>query len=167
MVMTPLELKEHEFKKAFRGYAEEEVDDFLERVIKDYEDLYRENLSLKEQIELKEGNIGQYRNLEETLKSTLVVAQQTAQDLRFNAEREVEVIKASAHKDAATLIKESQLKAEEIINQAREEARAIIREYEDVQKRTQILKVKLRSFLKAQLELVDEAAATIMDDEGE
>jgi len=163
--MTPLELKEQEFKRVFRGYDEEEVDEFLEKVFKDYEALYKENLNLQEQLEQKEGNIGQYRNLEETLKSTLVVAQQTAQDLRLNSEREAEAIRAAAHKDAATLIKESQLKAEEIINQAKQEAIRIIDEYEAVQKKTQMLKVKLRAFLKAQLDLVDEAAATALDEE--
>ena len=40
-MLTPLDIHNKEFKRGFRGYNEEEVDEFLDRVIKDYEQLYR------------------------------------------------------------------------------------------------------------------------------
>ncbi|MDF2569775.1 MAG: divIVA, partial [Sporomusa sp.] len=50
-MLTPLDIHSKEFKRSFRGYNEEEVDEFLDKVIKDYETLYRENIDLKETIE--------------------------------------------------------------------------------------------------------------------
>ncbi|MBS4209806.1 cell division regulator GpsB [Bacillus sp. FJAT-50079] len=56
--MTAKEILEKEFKTGFRGYKQEEVDKFLDLIIKDYEvmhqtvdDLQQENLRLKKQLE--------------------------------------------------------------------------------------------------------------------
>jgi len=50
-MLTPLDIHNKEFKRSFRGYNEEDVDEFLDRVIKDYELLYRENIELKENMD--------------------------------------------------------------------------------------------------------------------
>lgn len=148
MALTPLDIHNKEFRKAFRGYDEEEVDEFLDQIVKDYETIYKENLNLKDLLAAKDSNIGQYRDLEDTLKKTLVVAQQTAEDMKNNATREVEVI-----------LQEARLKAEQLVAAAEEKARGILQEYEGIQKQTQLIRVKLRSFLKSQLALVEDAEA--------
>ena len=51
-MLTPIEIENKEFKKALRGFKEEEVDEFLDIVKEDYEYLYRENLELKEKVKL-------------------------------------------------------------------------------------------------------------------
>jgi len=145
LALTPLEIHNKEFRKAFRGYDEEEVDEFLDQLVKDYEKLYKENLDLRETLAAKDSNIGQYKDLEETLKKTLVVAQQTADDLKSSAVRESEVI-----------IKEAHLKAEQVIAIAEEKAQAHLRQYEDIQKEAKKFKVKFRSFLLSQLELISD-----------
>ena len=50
-MLTPLDIQNAAFHRAWRGYNEQEVDDFLDRVFLEYEQLYRENLELKEQLE--------------------------------------------------------------------------------------------------------------------
>lgn len=152
MALTPLDIHNKEFCKSFRGYDEEEVDEFLDQLVKDYEKLYKENLELRETLAAKDSNIGQYKDLEDTLKKTLVVAQQTADDLKAGAVRESEVI-----------IKEAQLKAEQIIALAEEKAKSHLREYEDIQKETQKFKVKFRSFLMSQLDLLDDDDSVISE----
>ena len=47
-MLTPLDIQNQEFRKAFRGYNEAEVDEFLEQVLHDYEELYRTNIDLRE-----------------------------------------------------------------------------------------------------------------------
>ena len=42
-MLTPMEIHDHQFKKSFRGYNENEVDDFLDQVVVDFEKLMREN----------------------------------------------------------------------------------------------------------------------------
>ncbi len=145
MTLTPLDIHNKEFRKSFRGYDEEEVDEFLDQITKEYEKLFKENIELKEALAAKESNIGQYKDLEETLKKTLVIAQQTADEMKQGAAREAELI-----------IKEAELKAEQIAAAAEEKARSFLREYEDIQKRTREFRIKLRSFLQSQLALLNE-----------
>ena len=62
MRITPMDIEQQEFSRSFRGYNEEEVDDFLDKIVKDYEELINENVRLNEEIEkiqekLKEGDI--------------------------------------------------------------------------------------------------------------
>ncbi|MGE5507088.1 MAG: DivIVA domain-containing protein [Chitinophagales bacterium] len=49
-MLTPLDIQNAVFHRTFRGYSEAEVDEFLDRVVAEYEQLYRENLALKEQL---------------------------------------------------------------------------------------------------------------------
>lgn len=49
-MITPLDIQNKEFKKTIRGYKESEVDQFLDDIIKDHENLYKENLELKDKI---------------------------------------------------------------------------------------------------------------------
>lgn len=143
MSLTPLDIHKKEFRKAFRGYEEEEVDEFLDQVVKEYEKLYKENIDLKEALAAKDSNIGQYRDLEETLKKTLVIAQQTADDLKAGAAREAEVI-----------VREAQLKGEQIVKDAEDKVRTVLQEYENARKQSQEFKVRFRALLRSQLELV-------------
>lgn len=161
MVMAPLDLRNREFRKAFRGYVEEEVDGFLELVITDYENLYRENLSLKEQLARQEDNISRYRHLEETLKSALVVAQKTAEDVKSAAEKESMALVANARREVELLLKEAEAKAETIIKDAQERAKAIVQEYGEIQKQAHMFKVSLRSLLQAQIELLNQNFLTV------
>ena len=91
-MLTPLDIHNKEFKRGFRGYNEEEVDEFLDRVIKDYEQLYRENIDLKENIERLNTKVDHFKHLENTLHNTLVVAQETAEGVRAAAKKEAELI---------------------------------------------------------------------------
>ena len=93
MLLTPLDIQNKEFRRAFRGYHDEQVDEFLDQIIKDYTELMNESIVLKEQVEGLRGQLGQYHQLEETLNKTLIVAQQTAEEVRSNARKEAEVIR--------------------------------------------------------------------------
>ena len=48
-MLTPIDIHNKEFKRSFRGYNEDEIDDFLDQVVNDYEKLFRDNERLKEE----------------------------------------------------------------------------------------------------------------------
>ncbi|MHB1127863.1 MAG: DivIVA domain-containing protein [Bacillota bacterium] len=144
MSLTPLDIQNKEFRKAFRGYSEEEVDSFLDKVIQEYERLYQENQYLKEKMSQLNDGLGKYKELEETLRNTLVLAQQTSEEVRANAAKEAEL-----------LYREAKAKAEEMINAADRKALEIYREFEETQKQSRAFRVQLRAFLQSQLELID------------
>lgn len=145
-MLTPLDIHNKEFKKGFRGYNEEDVDQFLDKVIKDYEKLYRENIELKETLERLSGKLEHYQNLETTLNNTLVVAQETAEDVKLNAKKEAELI-----------IKEAEVAGSRIVEEARNKARKLTTEFDDLQRQTQIYRSRMRTLLQAQLDMLNAA----------
>jgi cell division initiation protein len=144
-MITPLDIQNKEFKKSFRGYKESEVDQFLDDIIEDYENLYRENIELKDKILILSEQIKQYNNLEETLKETLIVAQGTAD----------EVIGAARQK-AELIIEDAESTSKKLIDAANDEVRNIRKEYDYLIKEIFIFKTRYKSFIEAQLITLDE-----------
>lgn len=142
--LTPLEIQNKEFKRGFRGYAEDDVEEFLDEVLKDYEFLYKENMDLKEKIKTMENQIAQYQNLENTLKDTLLVAQETAESVKNLGQKEAEAIIADARKKAQQMIEEAEWKVEKLNGN-----------FADLKKQIGIYAAKTKSLLMSQMELLE------------
>lgn len=143
-MLTPLDIQNKEFGKGFRGYVEIEVDSFLDQVITDYEHIFRENLELKNKLDLLHQQIDHYDSIENTLQKTLVVAQTTADQLVHTAKSKGDAI-----------IEESNLKAEKIIKSARDQVIKSKEEYESIRKDILLFRTKYKSMLNSQLEAMD------------
>lgn len=142
-MLTPLDIQNKEFKKGFRGYSEDEVDEFLDQIMIDYEKLYKENMELKEKIEKSQDQMEKYKNIEETLKNTLVVAQSSAEEVKNNASKKAELI-----------VQEAEQRAKEILQNSRLEVEKVNQEYEDVRKQMQIFKTRYKTLLQSQIDAV-------------
>lgn len=142
-MLTPMDIHNKEFKRSFRGYNEAEVDDFLDKVMEDYELLYKENSDLKDRINIMNEKLQSYANMETTLNNTLIVAQNTAEELKKNAAKEAELI-----------IQNAQQNAEKILQKANQEVVRIRMELESNRKQLNVFKAKFRSLLEGQLEAV-------------
>jgi len=142
-LLTPLDIHNKEFGKGFRGYNEREVDEFLDRVVKDYESLYRDNLELRETVERLNSKLEHFQQMETTLHNTLVIAQETAEE-----------VKLSAKKEAALVLKEAEIRAQQILDEASSKARKVTTEYEEIKKQTQVFRMRMRTSIQAQLELL-------------
>ncbi len=155
MPLTPLDIQNKEFSLALRGFNREEVNDFLDRLTKDYEEIIKENVQMKEQAESLEGKLEHYKKIEETLQKAIVIAQDTAEEVKRNASKEAELIRREAEKDAARIIEEARYKASRIVA-----------EHEDLNKQAQVFKLRLRSLVEAQLAALEsETWLDLMNDE--
>lgn len=143
-MLTPLDIHNKEFKRSFRGYKEDEVDEFLDVVIKDYETLYRDNIEGKETIERLNSKLEHYQHMENTLHSTLVIAQETAEEVKLNAKKETELI-----------IKEAEIRAQKLIEEALAKVRRMTGECEELQKQSKVFRTRLRTLLEAQMEMLN------------
>jgi cell division initiation protein len=110
MRITPLDIQQKQFPMKFRGFDVEEVYAFLEVIREEMEDLLRENASLKESLQRVESQIKEYRDMETTLRETLLTAQQMVEDYKTNARKEAELIAKEAELKADTILKEAQEK---------------------------------------------------------
>jgi cell division initiation protein len=118
MRITPLDIQQKQFPTKFRGFDEEEVDSFLELVREEMEELLRENASLREEVKRLEKQLKDYKNIETTLRDTLIATQQMVEEYKISAKKEAELIK-----------KEAELSAEEILKVAQEK---VIKIHEDI-----------------------------------
>ena len=128
-MLTPLDIHNKEFRRSFRGYDEREVDEFLDRVIKDYEQLYRDNIELKENMERLGSKLEHYQHMEGTLHNTLLVAQETAEEIN----------------------------AQKLSDEAAHRVRKLETEQEELQKQIHVYRTRMRTLIQAQLELLKDA----------
>ncbi|UNC92845.1 DivIVA domain-containing protein [Candidatus Contubernalis alkaliaceticus] len=144
MPLTPLDIQNKEFTVALRGFNRDEVNEFLDRLTKDYETMIKENVLLKEKAEGLDGKLEHYKRIEETLQKAILIAQETAEEVKRNANKEAELIRREAEKDASRIIEE-----------ARYRASKVLAEHEDLHKQAQVFKLRLRSLVEAQLSALE------------
>ncbi|ACL74981.1 DivIVA domain-containing protein [Ruminiclostridium cellulolyticum] len=154
MNYTPNDLDNIKFKKNFMGYNEDQVNEVLDSVIQDYELYIKENIELKDRISVLNEGIQHYKNIEESLQNTLIVAQQTGEEIKKNS-----------YEKAENIIKEAELKAQRVINDANQEVIKIRFEYEEMKKRLHLFKTKSETLLLSQLELLKQLFNTDNDEE--
>ena len=118
MRITPLDIQQKQFPMKFRGFDVEEVYAFLEVIREEMEDLLRESATLKENAQRLENQIKGYRDMETTLRETLLTAQQMVEDYKTNARKEAELV-----------VKEAELKADSVLKEAQEK---VIKIHEDI-----------------------------------
>jgi len=154
-VLTPLDIQKKEFRRAFRGYSEQEVDSFLDQVTQDYESLLREIQVLKEKTAQTEQNIARYREIEEAIKNAMVMAQKNADELRQNTEKEAGVILDRARIEADQLTREAEQEAAALLGEAENKLKLIMEEHSQFKRDSQVFRIRLRSFLEAQIRLLE------------
>lgn len=97
-MLTPEDIDKQQFSKQFKGYAVEEVDDFLEELTNDYEVLMLANKKQEDKIKELEAKIDGLSTNTNALQETLLIAKQTADEMRRRAEEEANMIVGEAKK---------------------------------------------------------------------
>jgi cell division initiation protein len=145
MKLTPMDINNKEFKKGLRGYNSDEVDEFLDEIVDNYEELYKENANLKEKLTNLNEKIDHYAKIETTIQNTLLLAQNAA-----------EQAKNSAQKEAELMVKNANETAQKIMDKAHNDVVQINDEYERVKQEFIKFRAKYRNFMNAQLETFDD-----------
>src|SRR5690625_2426346 len=119
----------------------------------------REKKNLEEKVDLLEEKLGHFTNIEETLSRSILVAQETAEEVKGNATKESKLI-----------IKEAEKNADRIINEALSKSRRIAMDVEELKKQAKVFRTRLKAIVEAQLDMIttddwEELFDTEMDDE--
>jgi cell division initiation protein len=144
MRITPMDIEQQEFTRSFRGYNEEEVDDFLDKIVKDYEELINENLRLNEEIEKMQEKLKEFSEIEETLRSALLNAQKSAEEMKGRVENEAKIIIEKAEMEAKALKQQFFQKEDQAKN-----------EIDNLRRYKFIFKEKFKSMLNLYLKMVE------------
>jgi cell division initiation protein len=122
----------------------EEVDSFLELVREEMEELLRENANLREEVRRYEKQLKEYKNIETTLRNTLLSTQQMVEEYKNTAKKEAELIK-----------KEAELKAEEMLRQAQEKVVKIHEDITDLKGVRRHFKEELKRLIESHLRMLE------------
>lgn len=128
-MLTPLDIHNKEFKRSFRGYNEDEIDDFLDQVVNDYEKLFRENDNLKEELSRMKKDNAQYQKLENNLKETLLIAQKTANEVTDTAKQHAENLRESTAKECQNMRRDAEISARQMVEAADHQVKSATVEY--------------------------------------
>lgn len=153
-MLTPLDIYGKTFSKSLRGYEAQEVDAFLAKVVKTFEDLYKENIELKEKQEHNQATLERYQQLEKTMQNTLMIAQSTAEEVKENATRDRELLLREAENKIQKMLTDAELdiqakkreidvsilvaksQADEIKDQALKEKEALLKQVQEIKEDT-------------------------------
>ena len=143
-MITPLDIENKKFtKQMMKGYNVDEVDDFLDELTLEYGKLYKENAELKAQREELDTNVGKYKNIENTIQNTLIMAQKTADE-----------VQEVAKKQADQIIKDAEYQAKNSVEELNTQILLKQKELEDPKKQFGVYKAKMESLLVSQVELL-------------
>lgn len=142
-MLTPIEIHNKEFPTKFKGYDPEEVNDYLDEVIRTVEQLIRDNKDLEKRVKFNEEKVEYFNSIQETLNKSILVAQEAADRLRENARKDAEIIVFEAEKAAQAMLRE-----------AAEKATEINRETDLIKKETRIFRQRLQILTQTQLDMI-------------
>lgn len=143
MVLTPLDIHNKEFPVKMRGYEQDQVNDFLDQIIRDYETILKDKRDLEKNLKFAEEKVLHFNNLQDSLNRSILVAQEAADRLKVNADKE-----------AANIIQEAENNADRLLNDSVEKARRITAETEELKKQSRVFKQRLQLMIESQLEMV-------------
>ena len=132
-MITGMEIRNQQFSKSMRGFSEDEVRNFLTQIAQNFENLYSDNVQLKESIQRCKFELDRYHKIEETMNNCLILAQQTAETLKLNAQKEADMILEDSKRSIAEMLDA----------------------YQEVIKRLNLFNLELKSQLSMELELLE------------
>jgi len=144
MRITPLDIQQKQFPMKFRGFDVEEVYAFLEVIREEMEELLRENANLKENVQRAEVHVKEFKDMETTLRETLMTAQQMVEDYKMNARKEAEL-----------LIKEAEFRADSMIKDSHEKVIKIHEDITDMKGIRRHFKEELRRLIENHLKMLE------------
>ena len=139
MKITPLEIRQKTFEKAFRGYDKDEVTSYLNSLSMAWDRMIEDNNELKAKLDAALKDVGKMKEVESTLFKTLRTAEETGA-----------TVVQQANKAAELSIKEAEMKSQQLISDAQKRAREIQEQAEDNAK-------DIISAMEAEVKLLEEA----------
>ncbi len=144
MKLSPLLIKKQEFTKSMRGYEIEEVRMYLEKVSSEFEKLITGNEQLEHEVQKLNEKLTEFQKIEKNLQDTLIQAQESS-------ERTFE----STRKQTNLIIKEAEVKAAQLIENAKESAAEIRNAVMSLREEKNLIIAKLKAIVISQSNLLE------------
>ena len=148
-MITPLDIENKKFsKQMMNGYNVDEVDEFLDQIMQDYETNYK--------VDELNNALEHYKNIENTLQNTLVMAQSTAEEVKSVAKQQADQIISEAQKEAENILRTSKEGVAKDLEDIDQKIKMKEQQFNDVKKQFDVYKAKMESLLISQSEIIKE-----------
>ena len=144
MELSPLEITQREFGRKFRGLDPEEVHTFLEQIAEEMTRLVQETTNRAAQIQRLEAQLRVHQERADTQRNNRVTAQRMTEEIKSNAAREADLV-----------LKETELKAERLLEHAHQKLAQVQGEIAELVRQRDVFAAKLRGLFKTHMELLD------------
>jgi len=156
-MLTPTDIENKVFKKTkFNGYDINDVEDYLEKIIVDYENLFKENAEIKDRMANLQESVAYYKSLEIGIDQTVGNAQVEAENIKEEALNLADKIKKDAMREVAEYRKFEEEKHQQNLSDVKKQIMSKEVELEELKKQMQIYKVKTVAMLEAQIKILTE-----------
>ncbi len=142
--LSAVDVVHKHFKKTFRGFDPQEVENFLYMVSRTFEEMNKDISSSRQKTKQLEIKISEYQEKEQMLKETMVTAQRMTEDIKKNAQKEYDLIVA-----------EAEIKADKIINSAQTRLNALLEDIKDLRQQKSRFMNDLKHITKSYLSLIE------------
>ncbi len=144
-MMTPKDIETQVFKKVALGYSVDEVDTFLDKIIADFEQLYKDNSKMLEKAKNNDELIKYYKDLEDTIRNSIVRSEKNAEETKKNAEVE-----------ASQIVKAAEQQAKDMLQDATKQLYRLETRILQLKTEYEATKGKMKMLLEAQLKMLEQ-----------
>ncbi len=112
-MLTPVDIQQKKFHVGL-GYDKKDVNTFFDEVVESYEQLYRSNADLKDQVATLNDTLQHYKSKEATLEKSIMLAEKDSEDTKSRANKEAKTIELEAKNKAKIILQDAEKRLEEI-----------------------------------------------------
>jgi cell division initiation protein len=156
MRLTPLDIRKQEFKKSMRGLDGDEVYAFLSTIADEYEAVLNDNKALRERLVELDDKVQEYRNMEKTLRDTLLTAERVTVEAKDNARREAELIR-----------KEAQIDAEKGVRDVKSNAMKLRQEIQNLRSQRETYLARMKMLVESHVKFIESAERDYEEEESQ
>lgn len=135
------------FTNSFNGYNKQEVNQFVATVAKEYEDMLNKLKTQDEELATLKKCLEKYQNIESTLNKTILMAEDTSNQMKKLAREEYKSVIDDAKRNASRIVNDALIKAEKMESDAEALRRQVIN-----------FKRKFKQAIENELDAIDEIA---------
>ena len=148
-MITPNDIETKVFSSSLRGYNRQEVDEFLDQIMIDYQALLDQNAKMLERVHVLQKQVAEAKDPAKMTQD----AKRLMNDISASAEQKAEVIIKNAKHDAENIVRN----AKDSTSQADEDAERLRRKVEK-------FKLRFKEMLEEEIDRVDDNSEDLLDD---
>ena len=159
-MLSPMDIRDKSFTVKMRGFDQDQVNDFLDQIIADYESTMNELEETKKKLKVADAKAQEYEGMKNAMNQAILVAQEAADKLKKKSEEDAAKVQKDAEDNAEKLLSDASAKSNRILSDASEQSRQLAIQTDDLKKNARDFREHIAALLQAELEAVQSNAWT-------